>query len=179
MFVNHTSNTIPPSEEARHPLRAFLREGMSSSAQPSSELLRLAAQVVVQEMLEQEVTDFLGRERYERRAEGEGGYRNGYEPGRIRSAEGEIDVRVPQVRESDYPYRSKLMEFLRGNSCQITDESGSSEGLVHHGGWSTRRRNRSNLARPYIMRLITFKRLTCPSTWPLLHSKVSAARTAA
>jgi putative transposase len=110
------SNTIPPSEEARQQLRAFLREGLSSSEQPSSELLRLAAQVVVQEILEQEVTDFLGRERYARRAEGDGGYRNGYEPGRIRSAEGEIDVRVPHVRESECPYRSKLMEFLRGNS---------------------------------------------------------------
>src|SRR5690606_18752451 len=94
----------------------FLREGIQTTAQPSSELLRLAAQVVVQEILEQEVTDFLGRERYERRREDERGYRNGYEPGRIRSAEGEIEVDVPQVRDSEQPYRSKLMEFLRGNS---------------------------------------------------------------
>ncbi len=62
------SNTIPPSEEARQQLRAFLGEGIQTSVQPSSELLRLAAQVVVQEILEQEETDFLGRERYARRA---------------------------------------------------------------------------------------------------------------
>jgi putative transposase len=110
------SNTIPPSEQVRQQLRAFLQEGVQTSAQPSSELLRLAAQVVMQEILEQEVTDFLGRERYERRADDEHGYRNGYEPGHIRSAEGEIEVRVPQVRASEQPYRSRLMEFLRGNS---------------------------------------------------------------
>lgn len=83
----------------------FLREGVQTSAQPSSDLLRMAAQVVVQEILEEEVTDFLGRERYERRAADECGYRNGYEPGRIRSAEGEIEVRIPQVRDSEQPYR--------------------------------------------------------------------------
>jgi transposase-like protein len=110
------SNTIPPSEQARQQLRAFLQEGVQTNPQASSELLRLAAQMVVQELLEQEVTDFLGRERYERRAEEERGYRNGYEPGRIRSAEGEIEVRVPQVREGEQPYRSRLMDFLRGNS---------------------------------------------------------------
>jgi putative transposase len=110
------SNTIPPSEQVRQQLQAFLREGIQTSTQPSSELLRLAAQVIMQELLEQEVTDFLGRERYARRAEGEQGYRNGYEPGHIRSAEGEIEVRVPQVRASEQPYRSTLMDFLRGNS---------------------------------------------------------------
>jgi putative transposase len=110
------SKTIPPREQVRQQLRGFLREGVQTSTQPSSELLRLAAQVVVQEILEQEVTDVLGRERYERRAADERGYRNGYELGHTRIAEGEIEVRVPQVRASEQPYRSKLMDFLRGNS---------------------------------------------------------------
>jgi hypothetical protein len=46
------------------------------------------------------------------------GYRNGYEPGRLRTAEGEIRVQLPQVREwaEQGPYRSRLMGFLRGNS---------------------------------------------------------------
>lgn len=115
------SKTITPSEQVRQQLRTFLREGVQTSTQPSSELLRLAAQVVVQEILEEEVTDFLGRERYERRGEDDRGYRNGYEPGRIRSAEGEIEVRIPQVRESEQPYRSTLMDFLRGNSDVLED----------------------------------------------------------
>src|SRR3954468_11141284 len=43
---------------------------------------------------------------------------------------------------------------------------------------STRQRSRSNPARPYISRLMTLSRLTWPSTCPLLHGSVRAARTA-
>jgi transposase-like protein len=69
-------------------------------------------------MLEQEVTDYLEREHYEhRRPEQEHrGYRNGYERGRIRTAEGEVVVQVPQVRDAPKTYHSRLMGFLRGNS---------------------------------------------------------------
>lgn len=42
--------------------------------------------------------------------------RNGYEDAGLSTAEGEVGVRVPQVREAGEPYRSKFMEFLEGNS---------------------------------------------------------------
>ena len=100
----------------RQALDEFLSQGLETDEQPVSQLLKLAAQVVVQEALEQEVADRLGRERYARREADQQGLRNGYEPGRIRSAEGEIVLQVPQVRGTQEPYRSKLMEFLRGNS---------------------------------------------------------------
>jgi putative transposase len=38
------------------------------------------------------------------------------EPARIRTAEGAIDVRLPQVRGAGEPFRSSLMTFLDGNS---------------------------------------------------------------
>jgi transposase-like protein len=96
-------------------MQMFLREGLQSSEQPLSQFIRLAAQQIVQEALEQEVTEHLGRDRYERQPE-VSGYRNGYKPGRIRSAEGEIRVEVPQVRNSATPYQSRLLQFLKGNS---------------------------------------------------------------
>jgi transposase-like protein len=96
-------------------MNAFLQTGIASSDQPLSQFIRLAVQGMVQQALEQEVTDHLGRERYERLAEGNG-YRNGYKPGHLRSAEGEIRFAVPQVRGTAETYRSKLLEFLRGNS---------------------------------------------------------------
>lgn len=105
---------IAPSEQMRQQLQEMLEDGTSET--PVSQFLRLAVQRVVQELLEQEVAAYLGRERYERREDAQPGYRNGYEPGRIRSAEGEVSVQVPQVRASAQPYRSTLMEFLRGNS---------------------------------------------------------------
>jgi transposase-like protein len=72
---------------------------------------------VVQELLEGEQADALGgRGRYERRGDRSGGLRNGYERGRIRTAEGAIEVQVPQVRGGGEPFRSTLMGFLEGNS---------------------------------------------------------------
>jgi len=107
---------IAPSEQIEQDLQEFLQGGMYGSQQPVSELVKLGAQLIVQKALEQEVGDQLERDRYKRRQEGQQGLRNGYEPGRIRSAEGEIALQVPQVRGTQEPYRSKLMDFLRGNS---------------------------------------------------------------
>ena len=104
---------IAPSERIQQEMNDFLQQGMTSSEQPLSQFIRLAVQGMVQQALEQEVTDYLGRERYARQAEGNG-YRNGYKPGHIRSAEGEIAFVVPQVRDASETYRSKLLEFLRG-----------------------------------------------------------------
>ena len=106
---------IAPSERVQQEMSNFLQEGIQSSEQPLSQFIRLAVQNMVQQAVEQEMTDFLGRERYERQAEPVG-YRNGYKPGRIRSAEGEIPLQVPQVRGTSEPYHSKLLDFLRGNS---------------------------------------------------------------
>jgi transposase-like protein len=97
-------------------LGAFLSQGIDESEQPVTELLKLAMRRVIQEALEQEVADSLGRDRYARRQAEQVGLRNGYEPGRIRSAEGEVELQVPQVRGTETPYRSRLMDFLRGNS---------------------------------------------------------------
>jgi transposase-like protein len=109
------SQRIAPSERVAQEMAGFLQNGIQSSEQPLSEFIRLAVQNMVQQVIEQEVSDYLGRERYERQAE-PSGYRNGYKPGRIRSAEGEIAIEMPQVRGSEVPYQSRLMQFLRGNS---------------------------------------------------------------
>ncbi|HZD04993.1 MAG TPA: transposase, partial [Longimicrobiales bacterium] len=79
-----------------------------------SELVRRAATLAVQEALEAEQRDFIGRDRYERGAGR--GYRSGYRTGRLDTAEGRLEVEVPQVRDAEIPYRSKLFDFLRGNS---------------------------------------------------------------
>jgi transposase-like protein len=109
------SQRIAPSQKLQQGLHEMLSQGYSQDDLPASQFLKLAAQMVVQQVLEQEVVDYLGRERYERQPETTG-YRNGYKPGRIRSTEGEIQVEVPQVRDTPEPYQSRLMVFLRGNS---------------------------------------------------------------
>jgi hypothetical protein len=85
--------------------------------------------VVVQELLEGEQADFLGgRGRYQRRSEGQVGSRNGYEPARVRTAEGAFEVAVPQVRGAvvELPPLSPAspqLAYLR-TSCSETGQSG-------------------------------------------------------
>jgi putative transposase len=109
---------IPPSQKIGKKVEELLRSGLAGDEDVTSTVIRLGVERLVQEMLEQEVTDYLEREHYERRRpeQEHRGYRNGYEPGRIRTAEGEVVVEVPQVRDAPETYRSRLMGFLRGHS---------------------------------------------------------------
>ena len=51
------------------------------------------------------MSDFQGRARYEKKGDGAlRGYRNGYERKRVHTAEGIIEVQVPQIRESLEPF---------------------------------------------------------------------------
>jgi len=111
---------IPPSEQIRKQLDSLLDNGLVGQENLVGTLVQLGAQLVVQELLERETTEQLGRGHYQHHQPDEPlrGHRNGYEPGRLRTAEGDIAVQVPQVRDwiGDGPYRSSLMAFLRGNS---------------------------------------------------------------
>jgi|SRR5215510_13130776 len=100
---------IAPSEQKAQALRALLEGQMEG--QKGEELLsllvRLSTERVLQEALEHEQAETLGRGRYEARGERHG-YRNGYENGTLKTAEGVLRVKVPQIRGQDEPYRSQL-----------------------------------------------------------------------
>jgi putative transposase len=81
--------------------------GAESGEELLSTLVRLSTERVLQEALEQEQAEALGRERYERR-QGTLGYRNGYERGTLKTAEGVLRMQVPQIRGREEPYRSEL-----------------------------------------------------------------------
>jgi transposase-like protein len=103
----------------RENLDRLLAGGAGEDVNVISRLVELATSLVVQSVLEAEQTDQLGgRGRYQSRdaAAGQFGSRNGYVPGSIRTAEGEIAVQVPQIRDAAAPFRSTLMGFLEGNS---------------------------------------------------------------
>jgi len=108
---------VAPSVIAGEQLRELLAGGVDRESNVISVLVETVTRLVVQQLLEAEQADYLGgRGRYERRVEGQVGSRNGYESGRIRTAEGPIEVAVPQVRGAAAPFRSSLMSFLDGNS---------------------------------------------------------------
>ena len=98
-----------PSEQKAQALRALLNgqaEG-ESGEELLSLLVRLSTERILQEALEEEQAEALGRERYELRGE-KVGYRNGYTAGTLRTGEGVLRVKVPQIRGQAEPYRSQL-----------------------------------------------------------------------
>jgi transposase-like protein len=108
---------IAPSEQKAQELRALL-EGETearSGGELLSALVRLSTERVLQEALEQEQAETLGRARYERRA-GSQGYRNGYEAGTLKTAEGVLRLKVPQISGRSEPTRSQLWDELANTS---------------------------------------------------------------
>ena len=89
---------IAPSIKIEEAIERVLLGGLDD-VDRLGELGRLGSQLVLQRALEEEVAVFLGRARYERTPEATGS-RNGTRPRRVQTAEGEITVAVPQVRDS-------------------------------------------------------------------------------
>lgn len=107
---------IPPSEKIRKELRELLSSGVEDRNLLDS-VLRRGMGLILQEMLEAEATEYLGRGHYERNGEGgRRGYRNGYEPMKVKTAEGKLTVEAPQLRDTTEPFRSRLKPFFRGNT---------------------------------------------------------------
>ena len=78
--------------------------------------MRLAARLIIEEALEGEARDVLGRDYYARGATPGGGYRNGYRPGRVKSAEGAIEYSAPQIADRAEPFRSRIREIVAGRT---------------------------------------------------------------
>jgi hypothetical protein len=87
-----------------------LFSGRGGGASERSELVKLATRLIVEEALESEVDDRLGRAYYAHGAQA--GHRNGYRIGRMKTAEGGIEYAVPQVRGTLTPYRSQIRQAL-------------------------------------------------------------------
>lgn len=144
--------SVPPYQRAEEALRDILQRGVDGVSQPSqrpadpsnqgqgasasasasasvtSVLMRLGLEALLNRALEEERTDFLGRERYERTGRSEtpaehaderSGYRNGYKPGHVDTAEGRVPLAVPQVRATDEPFRAQTLAAVRGRTAEL------------------------------------------------------------
>ena len=98
-----------------------LIEGRLSSADARSDLIKLAAQLIIEEALEAEGRDALGRDYYEHGAAPGQGYRNGTRKGRLKTAGGLIDCSVPQITGLAHPFKSELREHLKGHTQALED----------------------------------------------------------
>jgi transposase-like protein len=87
------------------------------------EWLRGKIREAVQELLEAEITEFLGRAKYERRAAVDAaGYRNGYgKPRRLTTPLGTIEVRRPRVRGVEERFESRILPLFVRRTKEVAD----------------------------------------------------------
>ena len=119
--------TVPPSAEIEEQIDQLLAVGVGESPRESlSELAKLGARLIIQRAVEDEFDAWLGRARYERRPDYQrglrnygSGLRNGFRSRKLQTAEGELEVEIPQVREAAEPFVSKL--FPRGSKLLRTE----------------------------------------------------------
>ena len=111
---------IPASQRTREELTALI-EGRLSTASAKDELVKLATRLIVEEALEGEAGDAIGRDYYEHGAQPGQGYRNGYRTGRLKTAEGAMEYSAPQIAGRDEPYRSAIREHLKGQTQGLED----------------------------------------------------------
>jgi putative transposase len=112
---------ISAAEKTRELLRALIDGRRLGTPPDRSSLMLLAAQLILEEALEGEVSDALGRARYERSAGEAKGYRNGYRGGRMKTAEGMVEFSAPQVRDTPEPFVSAIRENLSGRTKALED----------------------------------------------------------
>ncbi|HSG29163.1 MAG TPA: IS256 family transposase, partial [Candidatus Krumholzibacterium sp.] len=87
-------------------------------------LVRQQAQELIQRVLEEEVTDLLGREKSERieGVDGPSGYRNGYgKPRKLTMSSGTITVRRPRVRDLEERFESRVLPLFTRRTKEVGD----------------------------------------------------------
>src|SRR5438128_11688129 len=103
---------IAPSARLEAQIAELLTDGLAADGDKLAELGRLGARLVLQRAIHEEVAAFLGRARYERNPDATGS-RNGTRPRPIQTAEGEISVAVPQVRNTTERFISSVFPDSR------------------------------------------------------------------
>jgi transposase-like protein len=99
---------VAPSERFRIELDEALA-GVGQEQDPVETIGRLGARLILQQALEDEVTEFLGCGRYERTEESVS-HRNGYEPRRVKTTSGPVELERPRVRDaSKLGFESRIL----------------------------------------------------------------------
>ena len=88
----------------RQALSALI-EGHLSTPDARAELVKLATRLIVEEALDAENRDALGRDYYEHKVKPGQGYHNGHRAGRLKTAEGFVEFAAPQIAGSEKSLR--------------------------------------------------------------------------
>ena len=100
--------SISPAERLRRELESTL-DGVGEEVDPVEAVGRVGARLILQQALEDEVTEYLGRARYERTAASTA-HRNGYEPVTVKTTSGSMQLERPRLRNvSQLDFASRVV----------------------------------------------------------------------
>jgi putative transposase len=104
------SRRVSPTEQIRDEIDALFTDDRDL-VDVLEDVARLGARLIIQTALEVEVTEFLGRARYQRAASAEDarpGCRNGYCPTTVKTTAGPVAVERPKLRGTTEAFASRL-----------------------------------------------------------------------
>jgi putative transposase len=115
-------------------IRAQIDELFASEqdlGQVLEEVARLSVRLVVQAALEAEVSEFFGRDRYQRGERERAGYRNGHAELTVKTTAGPVVLQRPKLRGTAEPFTSRLLGkgVSRTNALEALVLSGFVRGL--------------------------------------------------
>ena len=105
---------------------------------PLALVAKAGARLMLQVALEEEVFGFLGRDHYERHQSTKG-KRNGYKGRTVKLSCGDIRVKMPQVRDTEMPFHSKMLPPYETRMEELEEVIP----LIYFNGLSTRKVKRS------------------------------------
>jgi len=86
------------------------------NGQPLELLAREGARLVLSVAMEEEVADYLGRQRYKRNQGCRRGYRNGHRDRQVSCGAGEIEVAMPRISDTKEAFHSQFIEAWQRRS---------------------------------------------------------------
>ena len=99
---------LSPTERIRAQIDELFAGGQPL-AETLEEAARLSVRLVIQAALEAEVSEFLGRDRYQRDPDAGPGYRNGHQPVQVKTTAGPVVLERPKLRDTGEPFVSRLL----------------------------------------------------------------------
>jgi hypothetical protein len=111
---------IPPSERLSKQILDLMQNlnTNGNNQELLNKLMQLSMRKTIQEILEQEVSEHIGKGYYEQ-GDNRNGHRNGYKPAHIRTTEDKLLVERPQVDDPSDPFRSNTWKHIKGNTERL------------------------------------------------------------
>jgi len=111
---------IPPSERISKEILDIMQNlsEHTSNQKLLGQLMQLSMRKLIQELLEKEVQEHIGKAYYQQ-GDSRAGYRNGYKDAHLKTAEDKVLVERPQVADSLIPFKSSLWPHIKGNTEQL------------------------------------------------------------